>query len=68
MASSAKLSEIDGRLRDLATASTPLYKNRNLIILYLLILPGGLLPAATLGFDTAMMNGLQAVPEWDDCM
>lgn len=65
--SSIRVSEADGRLQEMTAASPPFYKNRNLLILYLLIIPGGLLPSATLGFDSAMMNGLQAVPEWDKC-
>jgi hypothetical protein len=38
------------------------YKNRILLILYLLIIPGCLVPSLALGFDSAMMNGLQSVP------
>ena len=67
MTSSIRLKELDGHLREVSAASPPLYKNWNLLMLYLLIIPGGLLPSATLGFDSAMMNGLQAVPEWDNC-
>jgi hypothetical protein len=57
------LSEVDGRLQEVAKASSPFFKNHNLLILY----PSGLLPSTTLGFDSAMMNGLQAVAAWDTC-
>lgn len=58
---------IDERIQELARESPPFYKNRNLFKLYLWIIPGCLFPAITLGFDAAMMNGLQAVPNWDTC-
>ncbi|PVI02833.1 general substrate transporter [Periconia macrospinosa] len=56
---------VDERIQELSRESLPFYKNRNLLKLYLLIIPGCLFPAITLGFDAAMMNGLQAVPNWD---
>jgi hypothetical protein len=64
---SATLSEIDGRLQEMAAESVPFYKNSNLLKLYLLMIPGCLVPSVTLGFDSAMMNGLQAVPAWNIC-
>ncbi|KAM5341875.1 hypothetical protein ACJ41O_014906 [Fusarium nematophilum] len=57
--------DLDSRIQELAQNCPPFYKNGNLRILYLLIIPGCLVPAVTLGFDGAMMNGLQAVPSWD---
>lgn len=58
---------VEERLQALTQACPPFYKNRNLLKLYLLIIPGCLVPAITLGFDSAMMNGLQAVPAWESC-
>jgi len=63
-----RLNEADARLQELTAECPAFYRNRNLLILYLLIIPGCLVPAITLGFDSAMMNGLQAVPYWDKCM
>lgn len=60
--------DIDARLQELAQAAPPFYKNRNLISLYLRMIPGCLVPAVTLGFDGAMLNGLQAVETWISCM
>lgn len=54
-------------IQKLADECPPFHRNRNLFILYLLMIPGCLVPAITLGFDGAMMNGLQAVPSWDVC-
>jgi hypothetical protein len=61
------VNDVERRLQELTKECPSFYKNRNLFILYLLIIPGCLVPAVTLGFDGAMMNGLQAVPAWDDC-
>ncbi|RSL88416.1 hypothetical protein BHE90_000037 [Fusarium euwallaceae] len=57
--------ELDRRIQELAHHAPPFYQSRNLFKLYLLIIPGCLVPAVTLGFDGAMMSGLQAVPAWD---
>ncbi|KAJ5062217.1 general substrate transporter [Bipolaris maydis] len=57
--------ELDDRITELAAQAPPFWKNSNLFKLYLLMIPGCLFPAITLGFDAAMMNGLQAVPRWD---
>ncbi|KAJ5704622.1 hypothetical protein N7536_000311 [Penicillium majusculum] len=57
--------DVGQRIQSLADECPPFYRNRNLLILYLLMIPGCLVPAITLGFDGAMMNGLQAVPSWD---
>ncbi|KAH7141481.1 general substrate transporter [Dactylonectria estremocensis] len=56
---------LDARIQKLAHEAPPFYRTPNLFRLYLLIIPGCLVPAITLGFDGAMMNGLQAVPAWD---
>ncbi|KAF7552854.1 hypothetical protein G7Z17_g4031 [Cylindrodendrum hubeiense] len=58
--------DLDERILKLSNECPPFYRNRNLLTLYLLIIPGCLVPAITLGFDGAMMNGLQAVPTWDN--
>ncbi|KAH8658182.1 general substrate transporter [Xylariales sp. PMI_506] len=58
------LENVDERIVTMARESPPFYKNRNLLSLYLLMIPGCLVPAITLGFDGSMMNGLQAVPAW----
>jgi hypothetical protein len=63
----ANLSDIDRRLQKMSAECPRFYKNHDLLILYLLIIPGCLVPSTTLGFDSAMMNGLQAVPAWDNC-
>lgn len=60
--------DVDARLQDLARESPPFYRKRNLTTLYLLMVPGCLVPAITLGFDGAMMNGLQAISTWNECM
>ena len=56
------LSDIDARIQELAKSYEPFYKNGNLLLLYLLMIPSCLMASVTLGFDSAMMNGLQAVP------
>ncbi|KAL3476994.1 general substrate transporter [Aspergillus californicus] len=59
-----EISDVDARLQELSQTAPPFYKNHNLLILYLRMIPGCLVPAVTLGFDGAMMNGLQAVDTW----
>lgn len=61
------LSDIDARLQEMSKECPPFCKNYNQLILYLLIIPGCLVPSITLGFDSAMVNGLQAVPASDNC-
>ncbi|KAJ5652988.1 hypothetical protein N7507_010414 [Penicillium longicatenatum] len=60
------MGSIDQRIISLAQDCPPFYKNRNLLVLYLLMIPGCLVPAITLGFDSAMMNGLQEIPAWEE--
>ncbi|KAI0832893.1 hexose transporter [Trametes gibbosa] len=43
----------------------PWYKKRNLRMLYILMFPTCIGIEMTSGFDSSMMNGLQAVPTWD---
>ncbi|KAH9854869.1 hexose transporter [Lenzites betulinus] len=43
----------------------PWYKKRNLCMLYILMFPTCIGIEMTSGFDSSMMNGLQAVPTWD---
>lgn len=57
----------DVQLQILSASCPPFFRNRKLMCLYLLMIPGCLVPAITLGFDSAMLNGLQSVPEWDQC-
>lgn len=59
--------EIGGGLGEMIANCPPFYQNRNLLKLYLLMIPGCLVPAVTLGYDSAMLNGLQSVPNWDTC-
>lgn len=61
------LGSAEERLMQLTAESPVFWKNRNLLFLYLLMIPGCIVPSVTLGFDSAMMNGLQAVPSWDAC-
>jgi hypothetical protein len=63
-----EIPDLDARLQQLAHEAPPFYKNHNLLIVYLLMILGCLVPSVTLGFDSAMMNGLQAVDTWIDCM
>ena len=63
-----RLDLLDGRLQDMIKECEPFYKNANLLKLYVMIAPGCLMAAVTLGFDSAMLNGLQAVPAWLNCM
>jgi len=58
---------IETRLQELIQHAAPWYSKPQLRKLYLIMIPAGLLPAMALGFDASMMNGLQAVPEWDKC-
>ncbi|KAH9939348.1 hexose transporter [Epithele typhae] len=43
----------------------PWYKKRNLRMLYLIMFPTCIGIEMTSGYDSSMMNGLQAVPTWD---
>ncbi|CAG9991017.1 unnamed protein product [Clonostachys byssicola] len=43
----------------------PFYKNKNLLRLYLQMIPGTLIVSATMGYDGSMMNGIQAVDRWN---
>ncbi|KAF5371170.1 hypothetical protein D9758_004279 [Tetrapyrgos nigripes] len=44
--------------------TTPWYKKRNLRMLYLILFPTCIGVEMTSGFDSSMMNGLQAVDSW----
>lgn len=65
--SDARLDDVDNRLQEMVKECGPFYRNPNLFKLYLLIVPGCLMAAVTLGFDASMLNGLQAVPAWLKC-
>ncbi|GJC81522.1 hypothetical protein ColLi_04360 [Colletotrichum liriopes] len=43
------------------------YKKPNLRFLYLILIPTGLGVEWTSGFDSSMMNSLQAVESWFEC-
>lgn len=58
---------LDALVQQLAKEAPPFYKSRILTRLYLLMIPGCLVPSITLGSDSAMMNGLQAVTTWQEC-
>ncbi|KAJ8519680.1 hypothetical protein ONZ45_g3403 [Pleurotus djamor] len=45
--------------------TTPWYKRPNLRLLYFLLIPTCIGVEMTSGFDSSMMNGLQAVDSWD---
>ncbi|KAF8901107.1 hexose transporter [Mucidula mucida] len=48
-----------------AQDTTPWYKKPNLRFLYLVLMPTCIGVEMTSGFDSSMMNGLQAVDSWD---
>ncbi|KAK1775964.1 general substrate transporter [Copromyces sp. CBS 386.78] len=57
----------DSRLTELAKADTiKWYQKPNLRLLYLILIPCGLGVEWTSGFDSSMMNSLQAVKSWVD--
>ncbi|KAK7028338.1 hexose transporter [Favolaschia claudopus] len=63
---SAALNTNDAVVTRLAGEDTvPWYKKPNLRILYLLLFPTCIGVEMTSGFDSSMMNGLQAVDSWD---
>ncbi|KAG7287505.1 hypothetical protein NEMBOFW57_007017 [Staphylotrichum longicolle] len=63
----AKEEHVDPRLTRIAQADTkPWYKKPNLRFLYLILVPTGLGVEWTSGFDSSMMNSLQAVKSWVD--
>ncbi|KAI0371438.1 hexose transporter [Pilatotrama ljubarskyi] len=51
--------------RHILQDKVPWYKKRNLRMLYILMFPTCIGIEMTSGFDSSMMNGLQAVPAWD---
>lgn len=58
----------DPRLSKIAeTDSKKWYQKPNLRMLYLILVPCGLGVEWTSGFDSSMMNSLQAVQSWVDC-
>ncbi|KAL2176941.1 general substrate transporter [Thermothelomyces heterothallicus CBS 202.75] len=63
----AKEEHVDPRLTRIAqTDKKPWYKKPNLRFLYLILVPTGLGVEWTSGFDSSMMNSLQAVQSWVD--
>ncbi|KAL1836770.1 hypothetical protein VTJ49DRAFT_4688 [Mycothermus thermophilus] len=63
----AKEEHVDPRLTRIAQADKkPWYKKPNLRFLYLILVPTGLGVEWTSGFDSSMMNSLQAVKSWVD--
>jgi len=64
----AKEEHVDPRLTRIAQADKkPWYQKPNLRFLYLILVPTGLGVEWTSGFDSSMMNSLQAVQSWVDC-
>lgn len=58
----------DPRLSRIAETDTKKwYQKPNLRFLYLILVPCGLGVEWTSGFDSSMMNSLQAVQSWVDC-
>ena len=58
----------DPRLTRIAKADTKKwYRKPNLRLLYLTLVPAALGVEWTSGFDSSMMNSLQAVKSWVDC-
>lgn len=52
--------------RLLAEDTTPWYRKRNLLRLYLLLVPAALGVEMTTGYDGSVLNGLQAVDLWNE--
>lgn len=48
--------------------NTPWYRKRNLRSLYLFLVPSALGVSMTAGYDGSVLNGLQAVKPWQNCM
>ncbi|KAK0190362.1 general substrate transporter [Armillaria mellea] len=63
MAPQDDVSDLVSRLA--AQDKTPWYRKPNLRLLYLLLFPTCIGVEMTSGFDSSMMNGLQAVDSWD---
>jgi hypothetical protein len=61
----AQVSEIE-QLQQLD--QTPWYRKKNLRRLYLTMIPAALGVEMTSGYDGSVLNGLQAVQPWLDCM
>ena len=58
----------DDRLTRIAKADPkPWYQKPNLRFAYLILIPCGLGVEWTSGFDSSMMNSLQAVESWERC-
>lgn len=58
----------DPRVSDIARSDTrKWYHKPNLRLLYLILVPCGLGVEWTSGFDSSMMNSLQAVASWVEC-
>jgi len=54
--------------RPLKLDTTPWYKNSNLRLLYLRLVPAVLGVEMTSGYDSPILNGVQAVQTWLTCM
>ena len=50
-----------------AQDSVPWYRKKNLRKLYLLFIGSVLCIETTSGYDASVVNGLQAVPRWNQC-
>ena len=59
---------VDTMLSELvAQDQVPWYRKRNLRKLYLLFIGSVLCIETTSGYDASVVNGLQAVPKWNEC-
>ena len=65
----AKEEHADPRLTRITQADTVgWYRKPNLRFLYMILVPTALGVEWTSGFDSSMMNSLQAVQSWQECM
>lgn len=46
---------------------TPWYRKKNLTLLYISLVPTALAVEMTNGYDSSVLNGLQAVDAWNAC-
>jgi hypothetical protein len=65
----AREEHVDPRLQRIAQADKEIWhKKPNLRFLYFILVPTALGVEWTSGFDSSMMNSLQAVSSWVDCL
>lgn len=64
----AQVTEASDLIRLLKKDNVPWYKKKNLRMLYLALVPTALGVEMASGYDSSILNGLQAVQPWNDCM